>query len=564
MRILIFHGYLLIGTGSNVYNAELGAALVRGGHEVHMLAQERSPFALDWVEAAGTWDSGSLVVESRVDGAPRATVYRPDIGGLLPVYVADVYDGIQARAFNDLSPAEVEHYVEANVAAVRDVVARARPDVALANHLVMGPAILARALDDVPYAVKVHGSALEYTVKPYPRFRPYAVEGLARARGVLVGSRHTAESLWAEMADETLPGRTRLGPPGVDVVRFAPRDEPEARAGLRALRDRLAALAAAWTSPPRAPTRASPAAAARASPAGAPALAIAASSPPAVAATPADPLSEPADEVEPDDLAPPVSSFARDVREAVAALDTVRDGDRLIVFVGKLIASKGVELLLAAFPRVLAREPRARLVIVGFGAFRDGLERLTAQLAAGDLDAAAADARRGRPRAPAARRVLRRPRGPGRLPRGRRGPRRARCVRRPPRSLRARRPAARRRGDGGHLDLPGGVRDGRGRGRRVRHAAGRGQPLRARRGRAHALRGGPRGRPRLALLRGRPGRGPRARRRAHGLARGTRRPPRADPRGDRRGDARPLLLGRRRPHGHRRRPRRARRPPAPP
>src|SRR3954462_14771201 len=168
LRILVFHGYLLIGTGSNVYNAELGAALVRAGHEVHMLAQERSPFALDWAEAAGTWDSGAPVGESRVDGPPRATVYRPDIGDLLPVYVADVYDGIQARAFNDLSPAEVEHYVEANVAAVREGVARGRPAVALANPLVMGPAILARALEDVPYAVKIHGSALEYAVKPYP------------------------------------------------------------------------------------------------------------------------------------------------------------------------------------------------------------------------------------------------------------------------------------------------------------------------------------------------------------------------------------------------------------
>ena len=76
---------------------------------------------------------------------------------------------------------------------MREVVSRARPDVALANHLVMGPAILARALGDVPYAVKIHGSALEYVVKPHPRFRPYAVEGLERARGVLVGSRHTAE-----------------------------------------------------------------------------------------------------------------------------------------------------------------------------------------------------------------------------------------------------------------------------------------------------------------------------------------------------------------------------------
>jgi glycosyltransferase involved in cell wall biosynthesis len=338
LRVLIFHGYLLLGTGSNVYNAELGAALVAAGHELHLLSQERAPFALDWVEAAGSWDSGSLVVEERVP-SPRATVYRPDLGGVLPVYVADVYDGIQARPFNDLSDAEVDSYVEANVAAVREVVDRARPDVALANHLVMGPAILARALVDVPYAVKIHGSALEYTVKPYPRFRPFAVEGLARANGVLVGSRHTAESLWAEMDDDaTLPGRTRLGPPGVDVARFVPRSPDEARSGLRSLLERLSVD----TGP--------------------------------VASV---------------DPAVPVSSFARDVREAVTALSTIAGEDRLIVFVGKLIASKGVELLLAAFPLVLARVPRARLVIVGFGAFRAGLEQLLADLSAGDLDAAA-------------------------------------------------------------------------------------------------------------------------------------------------------------------------------
>jgi glycosyltransferase involved in cell wall biosynthesis len=348
LRVLIFHGYLLHGTGSNVYNAELGAALVRAGHEVHMLSQERSPFELPWVDAAGSWDSGSLEVVQRVSPA-RGTVYRPDLGGLLPVYVADRYDGIEARPFDSLSEAELSRYLDANVAAVREVVERARPDVALANHLVMGPAILARAFAPapVPYAVKIHGSALEYTVKPYPRFRPYAVEGLAGAGGVLVGSRHTAESLWAEMDDPALPSRTRLGPPGVDVARFAPRGPDEASAGLEALRDRLAAASAVSAS------------------------------------------SMAADGVEPDEVAAPVSSFARDVREAVAALDTIEAGDRLIVFVGKLIASKGVELLLAALPLVLAREPRARLVVVGFGAFREGLERLAAQLAAGDLAGAA-------------------------------------------------------------------------------------------------------------------------------------------------------------------------------
>ena len=60
----------------------------------------------------------------------------------------------------------------------------------------MGPAILARAAI-APFAAKIHGSALEYTVKPHPdRFLPFAREGMEAAAGVLVGSAHTAESLW--------------------------------------------------------------------------------------------------------------------------------------------------------------------------------------------------------------------------------------------------------------------------------------------------------------------------------------------------------------------------------
>jgi glycosyltransferase involved in cell wall biosynthesis len=330
VRVLIFHGYLLAGTGSNVYNAALAEAFIRAGHEVHLLCQDRDPLALDWVDAAGDWDSGTLEITTRREPA-RATVYRPNIDGLLPLYVADRYESVEARPFPDLTDAEVDRYVDANVAAVREVAERVRPDVALANHLVMGPLILARGLADTPYAVKIHGSALEYTVKPYPRFMPYAQEGLAGARGILVGSRHTAESLWAAMDDPSVPVRTRLGPPGVDVERFAPRDPAAAREGLERLRGALAAVG--------------------------------------------------------EEAAGGESSFARSAGEAAAALATIEPDDRLVVFVGKLIASKGVELLLAAFPLVLAREPRARLLIVGFGAFRAGLEGLADALARGDRTA---------------------------------------------------------------------------------------------------------------------------------------------------------------------------------
>ncbi len=335
MRVLIFHGYLLGGTGSNVYTTSLAPALVRAGHEVHVLSQDRAPLDQPWVDAAGDWDSGELRLDTRRDPA-RATVYRPDIGALLPVYVADRYEGIEARPFPELTEPELERYLAGNVAAVREVAERAEVEVALANHLVMGPVIVARALAGlrVPYAVKVHGSALEYTVKPYPRFMPYAREGLAGARAVLVGSRHTGESLWAAMQEPGLRERTRLGPPGVDVEAFTPRTPEAARAGLRDLAERVAG--------------------------------------------------EPAGEAG-------ASSFARDPAAAAAALAALKwETDRLVVFVGKLIASKGVDLLLAAWPLVLARVPEAKLVLVGFGAFAEGLQRLAAQLARGDLEAAAA------------------------------------------------------------------------------------------------------------------------------------------------------------------------------
>ena len=142
------------------------------GHEVHLLCQERNVQGLPWIDAVGTWDEGELHVEVLREPV-RCTVYTPPIGRVLPVYVADSYEGFDAKPFEDLTDAELERYIETNVNAVRAVASRAAPDAALANHLVMGPVVLARA--GLGYAVKIHGSALEYTVKRHPdRFMPLA------------------------------------------------------------------------------------------------------------------------------------------------------------------------------------------------------------------------------------------------------------------------------------------------------------------------------------------------------------------------------------------------------
>src|SRR4249919_3791193 len=74
MRILIFHGYLLRGTGSNVYNASLAQALAGQGHEVHLLCQDRHAAELDWVDSVGDWDGGSLQVKRIRDAGHAGSV----------------------------------------------------------------------------------------------------------------------------------------------------------------------------------------------------------------------------------------------------------------------------------------------------------------------------------------------------------------------------------------------------------------------------------------------------------------------------------------------------------
>src|SRR6184192_3102082 len=114
VRILVWHGYLLGGTGSNVYTRALAREWSRAGHDVVVFCQEREPDRYDL-------------------GAAR--VVHPDIGGLLPVFVLDRYEGVEAKLLQDLTRDERERYVELNAQAVRD---HLPADVVFANHVLLG------------------------------------------------------------------------------------------------------------------------------------------------------------------------------------------------------------------------------------------------------------------------------------------------------------------------------------------------------------------------------------------------------------------------------------------
>jgi glycosyltransferase involved in cell wall biosynthesis len=203
MRILLWHGYLLSGTGSNEYTRALAREWSRAGHEVVVFCQDPQPEQFD---------------------LGGAEVSRPEIGRLLPVFVLDRYEGFEPILLQDMSRADRERYVARNVGALA---AHLPADLVFANHVLMGGAVAAGT--GARYEVKAHGSELEYSMRGDPELAAWGSRALAGAAAVFVGSDHIRQAL------EEVVGpleRVHEVPPGVDVDAFRPQPRPEALAAL--------------------------------------------------------------------------------------------------------------------------------------------------------------------------------------------------------------------------------------------------------------------------------------------------------------------------------------------
>jgi glycosyltransferase involved in cell wall biosynthesis len=208
MKILLWHGYLLAGTGSNIYTRSLARAWSHLGHEVVVFCQEPHP---------ERYDLGG------------ARVVRPEIGPILPVFVVDRYEDLEARRVQDLSWAERRRFVDANAAALRK---HLPADVVFTNHVILGGPVGAAA--GVPYLLKAHGSELEFSLRGNDELCAWARDSLVTARAIFAGTEHVRRSLEEVLGPGDYMGRVRIVPPGVDVEEFRPQTRAVALAGLLA------------------------------------------------------------------------------------------------------------------------------------------------------------------------------------------------------------------------------------------------------------------------------------------------------------------------------------------
>jgi glycosyltransferase involved in cell wall biosynthesis len=281
VRILLWHGYLLGGTGSNVYTRALAREWSNAGHDVVVVSQEREPEQFD---------------------LGRAQTVAVDLpGGLLPVFVMDRYAGLSPKFLQDFTEGERRAYVEANATVLRELLPA---DVVFTNHVLLGGPV--GAATGVPFRVKAHGSELEYSMRGRPELGEWGRETLAQAEATFVGSRHIRQVL------EEVVGHVDNVfevPPGVDVDEFTLQDRDDALADLlREARD--------------------------------------------------DPPNDGNERLPDDGNAERLAAF-------------LAGDEPTVVYFGKLIEEKGVQVLLEAM-----RNLDVRLVVVGFGPYRTTLEAM--------------------------------------------------------------------------------------------------------------------------------------------------------------------------------------------
>ena len=232
MKILLWHGYLLRGSGSNIYTANIARVWRNEGHDVLLMCQEGHPEHFDFIDEDGDFAIDNSSFETRPTGSTpgrgRCRLVRPAIGDLLPVYVYDAYEGFTVKTFVDLTDRELKHYTRTNVEAMVAAIESFSPDAIITGHEVMGPYIAREACERTgrTFIAKLHGSALEYAVKRQERYLTYAQTGLGAARTVTGGSNYMIGEA-GRVIPEILERAAVVNPGSdVDIFKTVERERP--------------------------------------------------------------------------------------------------------------------------------------------------------------------------------------------------------------------------------------------------------------------------------------------------------------------------------------------------
>jgi glycosyltransferase involved in cell wall biosynthesis len=358
--IAILHGYLLEGSGSNLWTRCVVESLCMQGVDVQLICQEPHPDRYDCIgEYQRHETDGSVVTvfERQTPYPGKCVMHKPVLGQTLPVFVWDRYE-----EFSDVVPmvnmddAALESYVVRNATVVANIVRTYGITGLHANHAALMAVVAQRVHHEtgVAFTVMPHGSELEYAIKKDPRFQRMAESALGDARRVFVHGDEMRSRVRAMLPGADLESRFATLPLGVHTAQFEP--VPRERR-----REKIGRLLVSLSSMPR----------------GRRPEQLAQMLTDAAGATSVAALRTVLSSVSYDTKAPDV-----DLEDKLQLVDW--EHDAVLLYVGRLISAKGLQTGLAALPLLLAEDRGIRLIVVGHGPMREVMELFLWALEHGD------------------------------------------------------------------------------------------------------------------------------------------------------------------------------------
>jgi hypothetical protein len=93
--ICILHGYLLEGSGSNLWTRSIVKSLCENGETVHLVCQENHPDRYDFIAECYKYNKDNSIQSLLKRSVPykgKCIMHKPQLGDTLPVYVWDKYE----------------------------------------------------------------------------------------------------------------------------------------------------------------------------------------------------------------------------------------------------------------------------------------------------------------------------------------------------------------------------------------------------------------------------------------------------------------------------------------
>jgi len=248
MKIGLFHGYNLGGSGSNEYTRYLAKALIAEGAEVHLICREPEAASLGFIDIAHRYDGegnaellfdNSSAHTASADQSPLCYLHELPNSSVQPVYVTDKQrDGV-VKSFTNLTDSELQEYHNISCVALKAILTNHSLDILHCNHVTYQPQVAEQvcAETNTPYIIYPHGSAIEYTVKTDERYFNKVGESLQLTDGLIIGNNEVKQrlvNLYPELKNQ-IDDKSQIVGVGVDTSLFTSCAESDRQSSLDAL-----------------------------------------------------------------------------------------------------------------------------------------------------------------------------------------------------------------------------------------------------------------------------------------------------------------------------------------